>query len=62
MSLHYTTSNGEESGRASHFHRDIKNAEQKCEEQNARAVELGVKVRYTVASTDREVEAKEIRD
>jgi|GEM_PF-6632040 len=63
MSLHYTTTDGTTKGRASHFHRNLANAEATMAKQNERAESLGIKARYKLAEHSGEgVEAKDIRD
>ena len=61
--LHYTTINGEATGRASHFFRSKDNAQKCCDNQNYRAESMGIKVRYALAEHDGEgVDPGNIRD
>ncbi len=61
--LNYTTINGNTEGRASHFFRNAKPAEERCNDQNLRAERLGIKTRYSVAKcNDRGIDPKNIRD
>lgn len=48
--VHFSTTNGERSGRASHFYFTVESAKLTVDAQNLRAAELGIKSRYSVAS------------
>jgi hypothetical protein len=61
--LYFTTINGESTGRASYFFRSKDNAQNRCNDQNKRAENMGIKARYAVVEHDGHgVEAKDIRD
>lgn len=52
MNVHYSTTNGERTGRASPFYSDIKDAGLKAASQSVKASGMGIKSRYEVASCD----------
>ena len=59
----YATVDGTREGRSSHFHRAESNAANVVDQQNARALELGIKARYHLADCDAKgIESKNIRD
>lgn len=61
--LYYTTIDGTNSGRASHYFRNEGSAKSVLEKQNGRAESLEIKTRYQLATRDDEgVDSKEIRD
>ena len=57
--IHYTATNEH---RASHYYRTPESAQTKCDEQNAKAEQLGIKSRYTVLSCNGDgIDPKEVR-
>ena len=58
----YATLDGKRSGRSSHFYHTEATAVAKVDEQNARATEMGIKTRYTLADCEATgIESKNIR-
>lgn len=60
--VYFTTHNSDRTGRASYFFNSESDAKARCDDQNKRASEMGMKVKYAVCSVDKStVEAKELR-
>ena len=63
--LYYSTIDGTQIGRASHYYRTMTSASAKVNEQNARAMKLSIKTRYKLAEIEEEqagIDNKEIRE
>jgi len=52
MNVHYSTLNGDRTGRASHFYRDDSKALAQTVHQNLKARNMGVNFEYEVAKCD----------
>ena len=61
MKTYFTTTNGDITGTASYFFKAIADAQAQVDAQNIKATALGIVTRYSVASTEKAIDPRQMR-